>query len=109
MVQLVIGANVAIATLGFFVAWRLWQLRATLTSATVALDSLERQTRLALAPENTPTQLQQGREAILLTRTRYRQMQEQLQQLQKIFTAAVTAMRLVQTVANAQSRRSQKR
>lgn len=95
MVQLVIGINIAIALLGFVVAWRLWQLKRTLTSATVVLDSLEQQTRLALAPTNAPAQLQQGRTAIALTRTRYRQLQRQLHQLQQIFDTTVTILRLV--------------
>ncbi|MEM1310829.1 MAG: hypothetical protein AAGF98_15285 [Cyanobacteria bacterium P01_H01_bin.153] len=109
VMQLVIGVNIAIAVLGFFVAWRLWKLKRTLTSATVALDSLERQTRLTLDAKSVLTQLQQGREAVVLTRTRYRQLQQQLHQLQQIFATTVIMVRLVRGVVNARSRQSQKR
>jgi len=95
VIALVIGLNLAIALGGFVVAWRLWQLKRTLTAATVTLTTLEQATRLALSPDQTPTQLLQGRDAIALTRTRYRRLQRQLRQLQQIFATTVMISRLV--------------
>jgi len=95
VIALVIGLNLAIALGGFVVAWRLWQLKRTLTAATVTLTTLEQATRLALTPDQTPTQLLQGRDAIALTRTRYRRLQRQLRQLQQIFATTVMILRLV--------------
>jgi hypothetical protein len=98
MIPLVIGLNVAIALVGFVLAWRLWQLKQTLTSATVALDTLERETRVALSPDQAPAQLAEGREAIVFARTRYRRLRQQLQQLQQIFGTAAMVLRLVRRV-----------
>lgn len=98
VIQLVIGLNLAIALVGFWLAWRLWQLRKTLTSATVALDTLEQETRLALSPEQAPGQLLEGRDAIVLVRTRYRRCRQQLQQLQQIFATTTLILRLVRRV-----------
>jgi len=95
VIALVIGLNLAIALLGFFVAWRLWRLKRTLTAATVALTTLEQEARLALRPDQTPAQLLQGRDAIALTRTRYRRLQRQLRQLRQIFATTVMILRLV--------------
>lgn len=95
VIQLVIGANVAIAIGGFLLAWRLWQLKRTLTSATVALTTLEREAQVALSPESLPHQLLQGRDAIALTRTKYRRLRQQLQQLQQIFVTTAMILRLV--------------
>lgn len=95
MIPLVIGLNLAIALGGFWVAWRLWQLRRTLTAATVALTTLEQEARLALSPDQAAAPILQGRDAIMLTRTRYRRLQRQLQQLQQIFGATVVILRLV--------------
>ena len=98
MIQLVIGINVAIALVGFGVAWRLWRLKQTLVSATVALDTLEQEARTALSPDQAPAQLAAGREAIAFARTRYRRLRQQLQQLQQIFGTAVMVLRWVQRV-----------
>lgn len=98
VIQLVIALNVAIALVGFWLAWRLWQLRQTLTSATVALDTLEQATRSALGPDQASAQLLEGRDALVLVRTRYRRMRQQLQQLQQIFAATATILRFVRRV-----------
>ncbi|RZM79181.1 hypothetical protein [Leptolyngbya iicbica] len=98
MIQLVIGLNVAIALMGFVLAWRLWRLKQTLTSATVALDSLEQEARGALSPDQAPAQLAEGRDAIVLARTRYRRLRQQLQQLQQIFGTVVVVLRWVRRV-----------
>jgi hypothetical protein len=98
MIQLVIGLNVAIALVGFGLTWRLWRLRQTLTSATVALDTLEQEARVALSPDQAPAQLAEGREAIVFARTRYRRLRQQLQQLQQIFGMAVMILRWVRRV-----------
>ncbi len=98
VIQLVIGLNIAIALGGFVLAWRLWQLRRTLVSATVALDQIEAEARLALRPDQAPTQLLQGRDALVQARTRYRRLRQQLQQLQQIFAASVMMIRFVRSV-----------
>ena len=98
MIPLVIGLNVAIALAGFVLAWRLWQLRKTLTSATVALDTLEEEVRVTLSPDQVPAQLDEGRAALVFARTRYRRLRQQLQQLQQIFGTAALVLRWVRRV-----------
>jgi len=98
MIQLVIGLNVAIALVGFGLTWRLWRLRQTLASATVALDTLEREARVALSPDQAPAQLAEGRAAIVFARARYRRLRQQLQQLQQIFGTAIMVLRWVRRV-----------
>ena len=102
VIQLVIGLNVAISLVGFWFAWRLWQLRQTLTSATVALDTLEQETRSALSPDQAPAQLLEGRDAIVLVRTRYCRFRQHLQQLQQIFATTAMILRLLRRVRSQQ-------
>ena len=95
VMPLVIGLNLAIALCGFYVAWRLWRLRRTLAAATVALTMLEQEAQLALRPDQASAQILQGRDAIVLTRTRYQRMQRQLRQLRQIFGMTAIILRLV--------------
>ncbi|MGF1458000.1 MAG: hypothetical protein ACFBSG_03140 [Leptolyngbyaceae cyanobacterium] len=93
MIQLVIALNVAIALLGFLLAWRLWRLRCVLAATTVALESWERQTRVALSPDQSLADLRQSQAAMASVHQRYRRLQRQLKQLQTIF---ITVLRLFQ-------------
>jgi len=95
LIPLVIGVNLAIALLGFWVAWRLWRLRRTLTAATVVLTALEQEAQLALSSDQAAAQILQGRDAIVLTRTRYQRMQRQLRQLRQILGMTAIMLRLV--------------
>lgn len=98
MIHLVIGLNVAIALCALLLARRLWRLKRTLTSATVAFDTLEQEVQMALSPDNAAAQLLQGRDALWLARMRYRRLRQQLQQLQQIFSTAVMILRLARSV-----------
>ena len=93
MIQLVIGLNVAIALLGFGLAWRIWRLKRTLTSASVVIDAWERHVQCLLDSQTTPALILQGQRATASTRQRYFQLQRQLQQLQRIFAIALMILR----------------
>ncbi|MGD1943982.1 MAG: hypothetical protein ACFB0G_22020 [Leptolyngbyaceae cyanobacterium] len=93
MIQLVIGLNVAIALLGFGLAWRIWRLKRTLTSASVVITAWERHVHRLLDPQIAPALILQGQRATASTRQRYFQLQRQLQQLQRIFSIALMILR----------------
>ena len=96
MIQLVIGFNIAIALLGFYMAWRIWLVKRALAAATTALTSWERNTHRVLNPEITPELILRGQQATASLRERYARLEHQIQQLQKIFSMALLALRLLQ-------------
>ena len=93
MIQLVIGLNVAIALLGFGLAWRIWRIKRTLTSATVVVAAWERHVHRLIDPQTAPALILQGQRVTASTRQRYLQLQRQLQQLQRIFSIALMILR----------------
>jgi hypothetical protein len=96
VIKFVIGLNIAIALLGFYVAWRIWHVRRELTSITVALSTWESRLHQALGPEAVPKLMLHNQQAIALTRQRYTRLLTQMHQLQRIFTLALMALRLWQ-------------
>jgi hypothetical protein len=94
MVQLVVGINLIIALVGFYVAWRIWQVRQSLASTTVALIALERSINGVDTMAQTTTVLDRSQRAMALTRYRYHKLQTQLRQLHRIFGVAVVVLRL---------------
>ncbi|MEO0984499.1 MAG: hypothetical protein AAFY20_03015 [Cyanobacteria bacterium J06639_14] len=96
MIQLVISLNIVIALLGFYVAWRIWLFKRALTAAAIAIASWERNTHRALDPEITPELILRGQQATSSLRERYARLEYQMQKLQKIFSLALVALRLLQ-------------
>lgn len=96
MIKLVIGVNVAIALLGFYLAWRIWQAKQTLRSATIALTAWERSVHNALDPDQMPTLILRGSQTTASVRRRYADWQTQLRQLQKILAISLVVLRLFQ-------------
>ena len=93
----VIGLNSAIALIGFYLAWRIWQAKRALTAATVMLDAWERDVRLAIHPPNEGADIiLEGRKKIAETRSKYARFREQVQQLQQIFWVTLWGLRLMQ-------------
>ncbi|HEY9886950.1 MAG TPA: hypothetical protein V6D02_01015 [Candidatus Obscuribacterales bacterium] len=95
MINLIIGLNVAIALAGFYLAWRLWQVKRALTAATVAIATWERHAQQALQAKQTPALMLQSRDALHLSRVRYGRLRAQLHQMQRIFAIAVQVLRIV--------------
>lgn len=96
MIQLVIVINIAIALLGFYVAWRIWLVKQALATAASVLASWERNTHWALNPERTPDLILRGQQATASLREGYARLEYQMQQLQKIFAIALIGLRLLQ-------------
>ncbi len=95
VVQFVIGVNCAIALFGFFVAWRIWQIKRALTQATIALTAWEQTVHRALNPDLLPPYLLQGQHATAELRDRYARLHAQLQQLNRIFSLARIAFKVL--------------
>jgi hypothetical protein len=96
MVELVVGVNIAIALLGFYLAWRIWQAKQTLRAASLALTAWERSIRDALASDQTPALVLEGQQATASMRRHYAHWQTQLRQLQKILGISLIVLRLLQ-------------
>ncbi|MDB9526860.1 hypothetical protein PN498_12745 [Oscillatoria sp. CS-180] len=94
MIKLVIGFNLVIALFGFYVAWRIWQMKRWLMSFTVVLTSWERNTHRVLNPERTPELILRGQQATAASRQKFAQLARQLQQLQQILAVALIGIRL---------------
>lgn len=81
MITAVIGINLALACLGFILAWKVWQLRQVLTVATAALSRWHEQTQTAL-----PSQRQRlDPDEIARWRATHAQMRSQLRQLRELW------------------------
>lgn len=96
LVQFVIGINVAIALIGFYLAWRVWRVKQSLTSTTVALTAWERSIHRVATSGQMTAMMQQSQRSTALTRERYRKLRSQLRQLQRVFGVAVVVLRLWQ-------------
>lgn len=96
LIAFVIGLNIAIALLGFYLTWRIWQVKRALTATTVVLTAWERQTHEALDPSHTPEMILRGQQAAAFTRQRYVRLQQQIHQLQRIFMIALLVLRTTQ-------------
>ena len=94
MIPFVIALNCAIAVLGFWLAWQIWRIKQVLTTATVVLTAWERQTRQVLNPETLPHNIGKGQQATVTLRNRYHRFQQQVHQLEKIFSISLVGLRL---------------
>ncbi len=82
MVITVLVFNVLIASLGFYVAWRLWQLRRTLAKAADALIAAEHSTHKVL--HGAPRNISKGQSGVAQARQQYRKAAIQLEKAQKL-------------------------
>ena len=95
MIKLVIGMNIAIALCGFYLAWRIWQVKRELTSITVALTAWESHIHRALNPDATPKLILRGQQAMVSARERYARLLAQVHQLQRIFLITLRVLRVL--------------
>jgi hypothetical protein len=84
MVYIVITLNLLIASLCFYVAWRLWTLKLALTSAADALVVAERATHRVLSPA--PGAVIKRQEGIYHLRQHYHRLEIKLERVQKILS-----------------------
>ncbi|WP_088892823.1 hypothetical protein [Leptolyngbya ohadii] len=82
MVITVVALNILIASLGFYVAWRLLQLRRALAKAADALIAAERSTHSAL--HDAPRFVLKGQGGVAQARHQYRKAAIQLEKAQKL-------------------------
>ncbi|WP_225852829.1 hypothetical protein, partial [Haemophilus parainfluenzae] len=71
MLVAIIGLNILMALLGFYLAWRIWSLAATLGRVADALMVWEQQTQQVLAPAAIPAGILLGRQQASQFRLRY--------------------------------------
>jgi hypothetical protein len=96
VIAFVIGLNVTFALFGFYVAWRLWQIKQALAAAADAVLQWEYNTHRGLNPEVTPKAILLGQQGTAALRQRYASVQRQLQQLQRIFAVFLMGLRVLQ-------------
>jgi len=82
MVITVLVFNVLIASLCFYAAWRLWQLRKTLAKAADALLAAEKSTHSVL--HDAPRFVLKGQSGTAAARQQYRKAAAQLEKAQKL-------------------------
>lgn len=96
VVLCVIALNVVIALMGFYLAWRIWQVKQVLSVTVRNLTVWERSTHRVLNPEVTPQNILMGRSGIAALRSHYAQLQQQIEQLQRILGVVLVGLRLLQ-------------
>ncbi|MGL5082704.1 MAG: hypothetical protein ACRC8A_14555 [Microcoleaceae cyanobacterium] len=89
MVAFVVGANLTISLLCLYVAWRIWKLRPTINRVERVLTQTERRVYNVLS--GAPAALKKGQQGTAMLRQRYRRLQIQTQQLQRILAIASIA------------------
>lgn len=82
MITTVLVFNVLIASVGFYVAWRLWQLQKTLAKAADALIAAEKSTHKTL--HNAPRLVLKGESGAAQARQQYRKAVVQLEKAEKL-------------------------
>lgn len=97
VIAVVIGLNVVLALLGFYVAWRLWCLQRTLSNVADTVLEWERNTHRTLDPAVTPGNIYQGQQGVAQLRQRYARLLEQLHQLQRLLSVVLIGWRVVRS------------
>ncbi|HSM81953.1 MAG TPA: hypothetical protein VLS96_09710 [Nodosilinea sp.] len=84
MIAVAVTLNLLVALFCFYVAWRLWRLGKTLGAVADSLVLWERSTHATLNPVVIPPAILRGQRGTAGLRLSYRQLQRQLQQLQRV-------------------------
>lgn len=80
----IVGLNLLIALVGFYLTWHLWQLHQTLKGVADALLVSEQQLQTALKTKAPSATILAGRSGIAALRSHYGHLQHQLHQLQRL-------------------------
>lgn len=107
MVTLVLVFNLLVATLCFFVAWRIWQLRKALARAANALTLAEQKTHAVL--HRAPPAIQRGQVGTYELRQRYQHLERQVQTLKQVMLVLSTAQTVLSGRGVSKLRRSRRR
>lgn len=84
MVTAIVSINILIALLGFYMAWRVWQMGQALTQVANRLGQWEQQTQQALQADQTPVLILRGRQNTAQLRQQYAHLQSQLQKIRQV-------------------------
>jgi hypothetical protein len=80
----VVSLNILIALLGFYVAWRLWRLKISLSGVADALLRWEQNARHSLDPATTPAAILTGQQKTASLRYQYAQLQVQVHRVRQV-------------------------
>jgi hypothetical protein len=79
----VVSLNILIALLGFYVAWRLWRLKTSLSGVADALLRWEQNARHSLDPVATPAAILTGQQKTASLRYQYAQLRVQVHRVRQ--------------------------
>lgn len=82
MVTVVVVLNTFIALINFYIAWRVWKIRRVVAGAAKAILAAERSTYKVL--HGAPNAISKGQTGVSAVRSRYQQLELQIQQVQQI-------------------------
>lgn len=100
MVTVVVAINLVIALSSLFVAWQLWKLRRILAGVTNGILSADRSTYNVLHPA--AGAIMNGEIGIKQARSRYQQLEMQLQQIQQVLVIITLGQKIWQGFYNTQ-------
>lgn len=85
VISVIIGLNILIALLGFYLAWRIWCLRQTLAGVAKTLGEWDCHLHDRLNPEVTPGHILLARRGTAQIRQQYAHLQHQLRLLRMVW------------------------
>lgn len=97
MVVLVVILNCLISLFGFYVAWQIWNLRRVLADVAQVVSLSERDTQAVL--EGAPEAILQGQIGVSEVRSRYGQLEPQVQRLQQVLAILTLLLKVGQQLS----------
>jgi cell division protein FtsB len=88
MLTFVLVVNILLSLLGFYLAWKIWQVSRTLSNVADSIARAEQSTNQGL--RQSPTAIAVAEQGTGRLREKYRQLNLQIQQLQKILSVLKT-------------------